>query len=77
MTGGGTQRCQVGGQGRDEDGTQDEREASDVNQPWDWTLCMIYCKYLYFVSEIHHLEHKSYTSSSRFHYRQTLSELRL
>lgn len=57
---GGMQRSQVGRQGRVGDGTQDERTASDINQPWSWTLNMVCCGYLHFVSEIHHLERNSY-----------------
>lgn len=52
---GGRQRSQVGGQG-----TRDESSASDINQAWKWTLNMTYCGYLYFVSEVHHLERNSY-----------------
>lgn len=51
------QTSQVGGQRRREDGAQDERGASGMNQAWSWTLNMIYCKCLCSVSEIHHLEH--------------------
>lgn len=57
---GGMQRPQVGGQGRVGDGTQDARPASDVHQPWSWTLNMVYCGCLHCVSEVHHLRRNSY-----------------
>ena len=37
------QRSQVGGQGRDGDGSHEEREASDKNRTLGRTLNMVYC----------------------------------
>lgn len=82
MTGDGhgeMRRSQGGGQGRDGDGTQKDREASDKNRPWSWTLHLAYCnmcilslRFTIYIQPI-----KVIVLAARFHCVAYFNELRL